>query len=76
MDEYTAELFSGQDGGNDGDSRPLRSVEEAKPPVNLDTAKEENSPGLSLQDRLLARQVLYLSRSMRKEEYCPPTNRH
>ncbi|EGD84320.2 uncharacterized protein TERG_00602 [Trichophyton rubrum CBS 118892] len=55
MDEYTAELFSGQDGGNDGDSRPLRSVEEAKPPVNLDTAKEENSPGLSLQDRLLAR---------------------
>ncbi|EFE35704.1 uncharacterized protein ARB_05748 [Trichophyton benhamiae CBS 112371] len=55
MDEYTAELFSGQDDGIDGDSRPLGSVEEKKPLVKPDTAEEETSPGLSLQDRLLAR---------------------
>lgn len=76
MDEYTAELFSGQDDGIDGDSRPLGSVEEKKPPVKPDTAEEETSPGLSLQDRLLARQVFYLFHSTRSEEYCPPTNRY
>ncbi|EEQ27277.1 Peroxisome size and maintenance regulator [Microsporum canis] len=61
MDEYTAEIFSGQDGGGVGvtngeDQGPSSSVEaEEQPSVKMNSGKAESTPGPSLQDRLLAR---------------------